>query len=76
MSYKFRVRAVNVLGESPPSAPSKAYAVVGGGHSPPKRPVNGPYITYNEAINETTIILKWTVRVGSVWAGLLLGLGI
>ncbi|XP_072567473.1 brother of CDO [Paramormyrops kingsleyae] len=60
MSYKFRVRAVNVLGESPPSAPSKAYAVVGGGHNPPKRPVNGPYITYNEAINETTIILKWT----------------
>ncbi|KAG7258186.1 hypothetical protein CRUP_008088, partial [Coryphaenoides rupestris] len=24
------------------------------------RPVDGPYITYNEAINETAIILKWT----------------
>ncbi|KAL4624724.1 brother of CDO [Arapaima gigas] len=59
-SYKFRVRAVNVLGESPPSASSKAYAVVGSGHGNPKRPVNAPYITYNEAINETTIILKWT----------------
>uniref|UniRef100_A0A8C9TSZ0 Brother of CDO n=1 Tax=Scleropages formosus TaxID=113540 RepID=A0A8C9TSZ0_SCLFO len=59
-SYKFRVRAVNVLGESTPSAPSKAYAVVGSGHGNTKRPVNGPYITYNEAINETTIILKWT----------------
>ncbi|KAJ8413172.1 hypothetical protein AAFF_G00091680 [Aldrovandia affinis] len=59
-SYKFRVRAVNVLGESPPSAPSKAYTVVGSGHRNPERPVNGPYITYNEAINETTVILKWT----------------
>ncbi|KAG7487288.1 hypothetical protein MATL_G00021580 [Megalops atlanticus] len=59
-SYKFRVRAVNVLGESPPSAPSKAYTVVGSGHRNPERPINGPYITYNEAINETTVILKWT----------------
>ncbi|KAJ8276935.1 hypothetical protein GJAV_G00069540 [Gymnothorax javanicus] len=59
-SYKFRVRAVNVLGESPPSAPSKAYTVVGSGRRNPERPVNGPYITYNEAINETTVILKWT----------------
>ncbi|XP_061094874.1 brother of CDO [Conger conger] len=59
-SYKFRVRAVNVLGESPPSAPSKAYTVVGSSHRNTERPVNGPYITYNEAINETTVILKWT----------------
>ncbi|KAM9552410.1 brother of CDO-like isoform 1-T2 [Salvelinus alpinus] len=59
MSYKFRVLAVNVIGASPPSAPSKAYTVVGGGR-PNERPVDGPYITYNEAINETTIILKWT----------------
>ncbi|KAJ8375479.1 hypothetical protein SKAU_G00060590 [Synaphobranchus kaupii] len=59
-SYKFRVRAVNVLGESPPSTPSKAYTVVGSGRRNPERPVNGPYITYNEAINETTVILKWT----------------
>ncbi|XP_065114243.1 brother of CDO isoform X1 [Paramisgurnus dabryanus] len=58
-SYKFRVLAVNVLGASPPSAPSKAYTVVGSG-PPNRRPVDGPYITYNEAINETTVILKWT----------------
>lgn len=57
-SYKFRVVAVNVIGSSPPSAPSKAYTVVGGRTH--ERPVVGPYITYNEAINETTIILKWT----------------
>lgn len=57
-SYKFRVVAVNVIGSSPPSAPSKAYTVVGGRTH--ERPVVGPYITFNEAINETTIILKWT----------------
>ncbi|CAL8324417.1 unnamed protein product [Boreogadus saida] len=57
-SYKFRVVAVNVIGCSPPSAPSKAYTVVGGRTN--ERPVDGPYITYNEAINETAIILKWT----------------
>ncbi|XP_075994279.1 brother of CDO isoform X2 [Genypterus blacodes] len=57
-SYKFRVVAVNVIGPSPPSAPSKAYTVVGGRTH--ERPVDGPYITYNEAINETTVILKWT----------------
>ncbi|MBN3299192.1 BOC protein, partial [Amia calva] len=59
-SYKFRVRAVNVLGESPPSAPSKAYTVSGSSHTHNERPIAGPYITYNEAINETTIMLKWT----------------
>ncbi|XP_076851868.1 brother of CDO [Brachyhypopomus gauderio] len=58
-SYKFRVLAVNVLGASPPSAPSKAYTVMGSSQTNP-RPVDGPYITYSEAINETTIILKWT----------------
>lgn len=61
-SYKFRVVAVNVIGSSPPSAPSKAYTVEGGRTH--ERPVDGPYITYNEAINETTIILKWTVSDG------------
>lgn len=54
--------AVNVIGSSPPSAPSKAYTVVGGRTH--ERPVDGPYITYNEAINETSIILKWTVGGG------------
>lgn len=58
-SYKFRVLAVNVLGASPPSAPSKAYTVMGSSQTSP-RPDDGPYITYSEAINETTIILKWT----------------
>ncbi|XP_028656291.1 brother of CDO isoform X1 [Erpetoichthys calabaricus] len=58
-SYKFRVRAVNILGESPPSAASKPYIVSGYIHRVYERPVTGPYITYTEAINETTIMLKW-----------------
>lgn len=59
MSYKFRVRALNILGESQPSAASKPYMVSGYTSRINDRPVTGPYITFTEAINETTIMLKW-----------------
>ncbi|XP_018429854.1 PREDICTED: brother of CDO [Nanorana parkeri] len=59
MSYKFRVRAMNILGESQPSAASKPYMVSGYTNRINDRPVTGPYITFTEAINETTIMLKW-----------------
>ncbi|XP_053165917.1 brother of CDO isoform X2 [Hemicordylus capensis] len=59
MSYKFRVRASNILGESEPSAASKPYVVSGYGNRAYERPVTGPYITFTDAINETTIMLKW-----------------
>lgn len=78
-SYKFRVRALNMLGESEPSAPSQPYMVSGYGGRMYERPVAGPYITFTDAINETTIMLKWMVSrlaqtaVGgggaSSWAG-------
>ncbi|KAE8621085.1 hypothetical protein XENTR_v10004679 [Xenopus tropicalis] len=58
-SYKFRVRALNILGESQPSAASKPYVVSGYSNRVYERPVTGPYITFTEAINETTIMLKW-----------------
>ncbi|XP_018104488.1 brother of CDO isoform X2 [Xenopus laevis] len=58
-SYKFRVRALNILGESQPSAASKLYMVSGYSNRVYERPVTGPYITFTEAINETTIMLKW-----------------
>ncbi|KAM9320406.1 brother of CDO [Gastrophryne carolinensis] len=58
MSYRFRVRALNILGESQPSAPSRPY-IVSGYSRIYERPVTGPYITFTEAINETTIMLKW-----------------
>lgn len=65
MSYKFRVRALNVLGESQPSAASKLYMVSGYTNRINDRPVTGPYITFTEALNETTIMLKWMVRLRS-----------
>ncbi|KAM4795584.1 brother of CDO [Rhinophrynus dorsalis] len=58
-SYKFRVRALNILGESQPSAASKPYVVSGYTNRVYERPVTGPYITFTEAVNETTIMLKW-----------------
>ncbi|XP_074856177.1 brother of CDO isoform X3 [Carettochelys insculpta] len=58
-SYKFRVRALNILGESDPSAASKPYIVSGYSNRVYERPVAGPYITFTDAINETTIMLKW-----------------
>lgn len=58
-SYKFRVRALNMLGESEPSAPSQPYVVSGYSGRMYERPVAGPYITFTDAVNETTIMLKW-----------------
>ncbi|XP_039769526.1 brother of CDO isoform X3 [Ornithorhynchus anatinus] len=58
-SYKFRVRAMNILGESRPSAASRPYLVSGSGSRSYERPVAGPHITFTEAVNETTIMLKW-----------------
>uniref|UniRef100_A0A6J0T013 Brother of CDO isoform X1 n=1 Tax=Pogona vitticeps TaxID=103695 RepID=A0A6J0T013_9SAUR len=58
-SYKFRVRALNILGESEPSAASKPHVVSGYSNRVYARPVAGPYITFTDAINETTIMLKW-----------------
>lgn len=58
-AYRFRVRAMNILGESQPSAASRPYMVSGYSNRNYERPVTGPYITFTEAVNETTIMLKW-----------------
>lgn len=50
-----------MLGESEPSAPSRPYVVSGYSGRVYERPVAGPYITFTDAVNETTIMLKWMV---------------
>uniref|UniRef100_A0A669ETE1 Cell adhesion associated, oncogene regulated n=1 Tax=Oreochromis niloticus TaxID=8128 RepID=A0A669ETE1_ORENI len=59
-TYKFRVVAMNMYGESPHSIPSKPYQVPQ--TSPPKtdRPVVGPHISSTDAISDTQIMLRWT----------------
>ncbi|XP_029433976.1 brother of CDO isoform X2 [Rhinatrema bivittatum] len=58
-AYKFRVRALNILGESQPSAASKPHVVSGYSNRVYEKPVTGPHITFTEAVNDTTIMLKW-----------------
>lgn len=50
-----------MLGESEPSAPSRPYVVSSYSGRVYERPVAGPYITFTDAVNETTIMLKWMV---------------
>ncbi|XP_067362782.1 cell adhesion molecule-related/down-regulated by oncogenes isoform X1 [Channa argus] len=59
-TYKFRVVALNMYGESPHSIPSKPYQVP---HASPRmadRPVVGPHISSTDAISDTQIMLRWT----------------
>ncbi|XP_028321428.1 cell adhesion molecule-related/down-regulated by oncogenes [Gouania willdenowi] len=60
LTYKFRVVAINMYGESPHSIPSKLYQVP---HASPRiaeRPVVGPHISSTDAISDTQIMLRWT----------------
>ncbi|XP_072557453.1 cell adhesion molecule-related/down-regulated by oncogenes-like [Paramormyrops kingsleyae] len=64
-SYRFRVIALNMYGESPHSAPSRPYQVSSA--SPPLtvRPVAGPHISSTDAISDTQIMLRWTYTPSS-----------
>ncbi|XP_030601249.1 cell adhesion molecule-related/down-regulated by oncogenes [Archocentrus centrarchus] len=64
-TYKFRVVAMNMYGESPHSIPSKPYQVPQ--TSPPMtdRPVVGPHISSTDAISDTQIMLRWTYSPSS-----------
>uniref|UniRef100_A0A8C4QII1 Fibronectin type-III domain-containing protein n=1 Tax=Eptatretus burgeri TaxID=7764 RepID=A0A8C4QII1_EPTBU len=57
-TYRFRVSAWNMHGESKRSMASRPYTVGRSGRGP-ERPVAGPYITYTEALNHAQILLKW-----------------
>lgn len=60
-TYKFRVVAVNMYGESPHSVPSKLYQVPQASQRMADRPVVGPHISSTDAISDTQIMLRWTV---------------
>ncbi|TNN66646.1 Cell adhesion molecule-related/down-regulated by oncogenes [Liparis tanakae] len=59
-SYKFRVVAVNMYGESPHSVPSKPYQVPQASQRIADRPVVGPHISATDPISDTQIMLRWT----------------
>ncbi|XP_056297915.1 cell adhesion molecule-related/down-regulated by oncogenes isoform X2 [Pseudoliparis swirei] len=59
-SYKFRVLAINMYGESPHSVPSKPYQVPQAGQRIADRPVVGPHISATDPISATQIMLRWT----------------
>lgn len=64
-TYRFRVVALNMYGESPHSIPSKPYQVP---HASPRmsdRPVVGPHISSTDAISDTQIMLRWTYSPSS-----------
>ncbi|KAM9853477.1 cell adhesion molecule-related/down-regulated by oncogenes [Aulostomus maculatus] len=64
-SYKFRVVAMNMYGESPHSIPSKLYQVPQASPRMADRPVVGPHISSTDAISDTQIMLRWTYSPSS-----------
>ncbi|XP_041850787.1 cell adhesion molecule-related/down-regulated by oncogenes [Melanotaenia boesemani] len=62
---KFRVVAMNMYGESPPSIPSKPYQVPQASPRMADRPVVGPHISFTDAISDTQIMLRWTYSTSS-----------
>ncbi|XP_034405209.1 cell adhesion molecule-related/down-regulated by oncogenes isoform X1 [Cyclopterus lumpus] len=64
-SYKFRVVAINMYGESPHSIPSKPYQVPQASQRIADRPVVGPHISATDPISDTQIMLRWTYSPSS-----------
>ncbi|XP_029923655.1 cell adhesion molecule-related/down-regulated by oncogenes [Myripristis murdjan] len=64
-TYKFRVIAMNMYGESPHSIPSKPYQVSQASPRFSVRPVAGPHISSTDAISDTQIMLRWTYTPSS-----------
>ncbi|XP_023271828.1 cell adhesion molecule-related/down-regulated by oncogenes [Seriola lalandi dorsalis] len=64
-TYKFRVVAMNMYGESPHSIPSKPYQVPQASPRMADRPVVGPHISSTDAISDTQIMLRWTYSPSS-----------
>ncbi|KAK3569586.1 hypothetical protein QTP86_002160 [Hemibagrus guttatus] len=59
-TYRFRVIAMNIYGESPHSAPSKPHQVAMTSSAESNRPVAGPHISTTDAVSDTQIMVRWT----------------
>ncbi|XP_077468235.1 cell adhesion molecule-related/down-regulated by oncogenes isoform X1 [Stigmatopora argus] len=64
-TYRFRVAAVNLYGESPHSVASRPYQVSLASPRMADRPVMGPHISATDAISDTQIMLRWTYSPSS-----------
>ncbi|XP_066566986.1 cell adhesion molecule-related/down-regulated by oncogenes isoform X2 [Amia ocellicauda] len=64
-TYRFRVIAINMYGESPHSAPSRPYHVSTVSTHFTSRPIAGPHISSTDAVSDTQIILRWTYTPSS-----------
>lgn len=59
-TYRFRVIAMNMYGESPASASSKSYQVSSANPAISNRPNTVPHIYFTDAVSDTAIMLRWT----------------
>ncbi|KAM9811317.1 cell adhesion molecule-related/down-regulated by oncogenes [Syngnathus typhle] len=64
-TYRFRVTAMNLYGESPRSVASRPYQVPQASPRMADRPVVGPHISATDAISDTQIMLRWTYSPSS-----------
>ncbi|XP_057684879.1 cell adhesion molecule-related/down-regulated by oncogenes-like isoform X1 [Corythoichthys intestinalis] len=64
-TYRFRVAAMNLYGESPHSVASRPYQVPQASPRMTDRPVVGPHISATDAISDTQIMLRWTYSPSS-----------
>ncbi|XP_061638391.1 cell adhesion molecule-related/down-regulated by oncogenes isoform X1 [Phyllopteryx taeniolatus] len=64
-TYRFRVAAMNLYGESPHSMASRPYQVPQASPRMADRPVVGPHISATDAISDTQIMLRWTYSPSS-----------
>ncbi|KAF7699184.1 hypothetical protein HF521_003926 [Silurus meridionalis] len=64
-TYRFRVIAMNIYGESPHSATSRPYQIAMTSSPVSNRPVAGPHISSTDAVSDTQIMVRWTYTTSS-----------
>ncbi|KAI5615951.1 cell adhesion molecule-related/down-regulated by oncogenes precursor, partial [Silurus asotus] len=64
-TYRFRVIAMNIYGESPHSATSRPYQIAMTSSPVSNRPVAGPHISSTDAVSDSQIMVRWTYTTSS-----------